>query len=441
MADDNAAPDAAAPAANPASEDAPAGKPDAEAGLQLKPAQVALYAGWTMAVLYGTIPGDPAAAAHDAQTVHAPAALDKPEDAAAPASGHPAVLPTVNELPPAERRKLELARLDHLLSDLLPEINSSSKVAAVPASNDGDEPGTRKSKLDALNLDILTALTAKPPELQLAYQLGRSLRDTANPPNDAAEGLAEQLGRRRIARLQQWLVTLSPEFPDLTGAVVAGSLGRWSDLASVTVGTNATRQARTSMPGASEAAGTNPTGQARISMPGLRRLPAEGRQASIAQSMRTYLLQQGDIWLMLLTGELATSGLLTPEGYVTAGEAALHRSGAIVRGVIRHYWFALLAVAVALGFTLFLAARYLGGASKVWTSIATIGGALGVSAQTIAARSSRLTAEAGRPVFAMAEEDAMAWAITTLPPLSLNFRSVRHLRRAGVAPTASLSRF
>jgi hypothetical protein len=45
------------------------------------------------------------------------------------------------------------------------------------------------------------------------------------------------------------------------------------------------------------------------------------------------------------------------------------------------------------------------------------------------------------PVFTMSEEDAMAWAITTLPPASFTFRGVRGLRRAGIQPTASLSRF
>jgi hypothetical protein len=441
MADDNAAPDAAAPAADPASEDAArangskgahqaAEKPDAESGLKLNRAQLALYAGWTMAVVYGTIPGDPALEAR-VQAVRASAALDKPEHAGTIISVNPAQLPTVNELPPLERRKLELARLGHLLSGLLPEIASWPKLDALRAGNERNNPATRKSDLDSLNLDILIDLTAQPPELQLAYQLGRSLRDTANPPVVAPEGLAEQLGRQRIAKLQQWLVTLSPEFPDLTAAVVAGSLGRWSDLAQVTVGASETRQASS----------TIDTRQPRRRPYTLAPLPPAEREASIAESMCAYLLQQGDVWLMLLTGELQTSGLLTPEGYVTAGEAALHRSGAIARGVIRHYWFALLLIAVALGFSLFLAARYLGGASKVWTSIATIGGALGASAQTIASRSSRLTAEAGRPVFAMAQEDAMAWAITTLPPLSLTFRGVRRLRRAGVAPPSSLSRF
>jgi hypothetical protein len=158
--------------------------------------------------------------------------------------------------------------------------------------------------------------------------------------------------------------------------------------------------------------------------------------------MVRYLLRQGDVWLMLLMGELETRGLLTPEGYVAAGEAALRRTGAIVRGILRHYWLGLLAIAAALGGALFLAARYLEGAGKVWTSIAAIIGGLGISAQTIASTSSRLAAEAEKPVFAVAEEDVMAWAITTMPPLHhLSHRGVRYLRRANVAPTASLGRF
>jgi hypothetical protein len=39
----------------------------------------------------------------------------------------------------------------------------------------------------------------------------------------------------------------------------------------------------------------------------------------------------------------------------------------------------------------------------------------------------------------VAEEDAMTWAVTTLPPLTR--RNVRRLRRAGVAPTTGLGSF
>ncbi len=365
------------------------GWPAARPGSDLGPVQLALYAGWTMAVLYGTIPLAPA--------------------------NRPSQLPTVNELAPEERRELELARLRHLLTGLLPDFADSATIAGVPRGDDDQQQRIRRSKLESLNLAILTALTATRPELQLAYELGRSLRDTANPPGGDAD-LGTQLDRQRIAKLQDWLVTLSPEFPPLTAAVVAGSIGRWSDLASVTVETSGTTQ---------EAS----------------RLPSRRAQPPSAETMYAYLLQQGDIWLMVLIGELQTSGLLTPEGYISAGEAALRRSAAIVRGILRHYWFGLLCVAVALGGTLFLAARYLEGAGKVWTSIACIVGALGVSVQAIASTSARLAAEAERPVFAMAEEDAMAWAITTMPPLTLTSRSIRRLRRDGVVPMASLGRF
>ncbi len=365
------------------------GWPAARPGSDLGPVQLALYAGWTMAVLYGTIPLAPA--------------------------NRPSQLPTVNELAPEERRELELARLRHLLTGLLPDFADSATIAGVPRGDDDQQQRIRRSKLESLNLAILTALTATRPELQLAYELGRSLRDTANPPGGDAD-LGTQLDRQRIAKLQDWLVTLSPEFPPLTAAVVAGSIGRWSDLASVTVETSGTTQ---------EAS----------------RLPSRRAQPPSAETMYAYLLQQGDIWLMVLIGELQTSGLLTPEGYISAGEAALRRSAAIVRGILRHYWFGLLCVAVALGGTLFLAARYLEGAGKVWTSIACIVGALGVSVQTVASTSARLAAEAERPVFGMAEEDAMAWAITTMPPLTLPARTIRRLRRAGVAPMTSLGRF
>jgi len=157
--------------------------------------------------------------------------------------------------------------------------------------------------------------------------------------------------------------------------------------------------------------------------------------------MREYLLPQGDIWLLLLTGACSTSGLLSPEGYVAAGEAALRRSTAIIRRVLQHHWLMLLICAAVLALALYLAISDLAGAAKVWTSLAAIGGSLGISARTIASTTSRLAAEAERPVFAMAEEDAMAWAITTMPPqLQLTFRGVRRLRRAGIAPTSSLDR-
>ena len=340
--------------------------------------QLALHAGWIMAVLYGKIPALPAESLQE--------------------------LPGTQELPPAERRELELNRLRHLLQRLasLPGFTGSGMPTGIPA-NDVNEAAPQDT-LRELNLAILTALAATHPEIQLAYELGLALRDTVNPPEYAMgpqtprASLAKQLARGRIAKLQEWLAILSSQFPPHAAGIVAASLGRWSDLAAVTVNTSMTRLKRS-------------------------------YSADVATKMREYLLPQGDLWLMALTGAHSISGLLSPDGYVTAGEVALRRSAKIVRRVFQHYWAALLILAAALAGTVYLALSSLGGAARVWTAIAAIGGSLGISAKTITSTSSRLASEAERPVFAVAEEDAMAWAITTLPPLRLTPRRVQWLKR------------
>jgi hypothetical protein len=355
--------------------------------------QLALQAGWTMAVLYGTIQPSRPGVRH---------------------------LPTVHELPDDERKKVELVRLHHLLKRLakLPECagSSLSETAGAPGASDAD--------LEKFNLAILTALAATEPEIELAYALGRSLRDTANPPgtgdttppSDSAEAeslsaaVSTMLARGRVARLQEWLATLSTHFPQHAAAIVATSVGRWSDLATATIDTS------------------TPSRLAGVS------------SAAAAKVMAEYLLPQGDLWLMLLTGTRSTAGLLSPEGYVAAGEAALRRSARIVRGILNHYWVAWLLLAIATGGLLYLSIRYLGGAAKVWTSISTVAASLGISARSITSKAARLTAEAERPVFAMAEEDVMAWAITALPHVSLTRRGVRQLRNAGIAPSSALGR-
>jgi hypothetical protein len=357
--------------------------------------QLALLAGWTMAVLYGKI-GSQTAGRHQ--------------------------LPTVHELPEDQRRQVELARLGHLLELMarLPEFAESDVRDAERAR------GATAAELDARNLAILSALAATRPDIELAYALGRSLRDTANPPaitsptnaplppNDKDRNvrpveLSQMLDRGRVATIQQWLATLSSQFPEHAAAIVAASIGRWSEIAAATISTTRTRLADRDTDAATGA-------------------------------MANYLLPQGDLWLMLLTGTRSIAGLLSPEGYVAAGEAALGRSARIVRGILKHYWVAWVILAIATGGLLYLSVRYLGGAAKVWTSIGTLGGSLGVSARAITSKAGRLTAEAARPVLAMAEEDAMAWAITTLPPIKLTRSGVRQLRKAGIAPPAGLGR-
>lgn len=362
--------------------------PEPVAPAPLTTIQLALYAGWTMAVLYGNLQDQPAEAAE---------------------------LPTVNELQPLQRRELELARLRHLLQQLscVPGIAPADLTAKLPA--DATDDDAHSASLTDLHLTILEALTASPPDTLLAYQLGRSLRDTVNPPlmqagdgKSSAPALARQFHRDRIATLQEWLATLAGQLPRHAASVVATSLGRWSEFAAVTVGTSSEIK--------------------------------NGDGADFEAAMCKYLLPQGDAWLLLLTGARPTSGLLTPEAYVAAGEEALSRSAATARRVLKHYWFAVVLVAAALGGVLYLAVANLGGAAQVWTSIAAVVGSLGISANSITSTTRKLAAEAEGPVFAMAEEDAMAWAVTTMPAVNLSNRGVRKLRKAGIAPTSTLGR-
>lgn len=374
----------------------PSDKLAKDAITSLTTAQLALYAGWTMAVLYAAVPEPP------------------------PELG-PAKLPTVHELSETQRRKVEAGRL-HRLFDRLAEVLESTELKKASEGLQAED-GEFSAHLLEFHLTVLGVLAAAGLQLELAYELGRSLRDTVDPradPGDSAHkdaplaaAVGRQLARGRIAKLQEWLATLAAEFPPQVAAIVSASLGRWSDFADVTVGPSA-------------ASSQDPTSK-----------------NDFAKDMRDYLLRQGDVWLMLLVGAQSTSGLLTPEGYVAAGEAALRRSAKIIRSVLVHHWVAIVVLAAALGGVMYLAITQLGGASKVWTSIAAIGSTLGLSAQSVKSAISRLSSEAERPVLAAAEEDAKAWSVTTLPQAKANLTIMakRKLRQSGVTPPAGLGRF
>ena len=118
-----------APEPDPQPPAAPAAAPSGPTAEQL-----ALEAGWTMAVLYGKIEPIPA--------------------------GEAPGLPTANELQPADRRKLESDRLGRLLRCLaiMPGFAESSLPTEVPAP-DGTEEAWQEA-LRNLNLDILCTLAA-----------------------------------------------------------------------------------------------------------------------------------------------------------------------------------------------------------------------------------------------------------------------------------------
>jgi hypothetical protein len=447
------------------------------------PVSVTLELGWTMALLFGQSrnvrPSSNGAAGRDDR------------------------LPTEHELPPHDRSGLEVRRANSLvgqLERLLPnQATGKSELRRIPDSPSQD-------KLKEVNVHILTWLACAGREFSLGYQLGRSLRDTADPPlrlielsvggDDAAtwkvaaecaidefagsvpdakderkmylsqeaqptlsrlgtspaltaeqqdevrDGLREasrplarldavknQLSRGRVAKLQEWLVTLGPRLPADSTAIVSASVGRWCDLTRTIYDPAAPGRLRGSK---SVLSSQQNLTQARHSYPS---------GVSVASELYNSLLPQGDVWLNLLTGAESAQELLTPEGYVAAAEAALRRSARIIRRIAVHYWVALVILLIALGGVIYFAVNDLSGASKVWTQIAAVAGALGVTSGGIGNRMAKLSEDAGTSVFSAEKTDAMAWAITIIPAdLKLDRQGIKALRGSGITPPAPLGR-
>jgi hypothetical protein len=339
-------------------------------------------------------------------------------------------LPTEHELPPAQRMGLEAERVNALLARLGKLLDTAGQpvpvvaaiTGAVDAATQEWKPDEKsRESLGTANLKILTWLARTDRDLGLAYQLGRSLRDTANPPLRLADGetpagavadaLRCQLSRARVAKLQEWLSTVAPRLPENSAAIVSASIGRWSDLVTT------------------------------ILVPGTQGKLKSSSAPDVAATLRESLLPQGDAWLNLLVGAEAPEGLLTPEAYVAAGEAALGRTMRIIRQILFHYWFALLVLAAALALVLYISVSNLSGAAKVWMQIAAIASALGVTAKGVASTMAKLSEDAEKPIFGVEKIDAIAWAVTTIPAgLRLNSQGVRALRSSGIRPSGPMGR-
>jgi hypothetical protein len=390
-----------------------------------------LRLGWTMAVLYGVSLG---------------AVRGGPE----PDPLQRDQLRSEHELDPRGRINLEMTRLVALIEGLngagsayegkfspnVAPVTTAWWGAAEPASHAPPGDDVYKERVLALNealpdfnLSALTEAAKCGLELELGYETGRSLRDSADPPeyrpqpstataDDAAKAviplvdrLKESLDRDRVAIIQEGLTVLAPHFPDNAAKIVSSSLGRWSDLAQVTLADGA---------------------------PGRLRRDSPAAKQGFAEEMQPLLLRQGDTWLALLVGEQTTSALLSPEGYVAAGDAALRRSLQIITKVAWRYKWALLVLLAALAAVLAGAAIYLGGASKLWTSIAALAGTIGVTWKGIANGIPKLAGDAERPIFGLEEVEAMAWSITTLPSVQATRAGVNYLRASGTGPPAPL---
>jgi hypothetical protein len=136
---------------------------------------LAIDIGWTMAVLFGQT--------KPASVNDRPPVTDR--------------LPTEHELAPAARINLEVVRVNALLvrldALLPPSPDPKRKRPAIQLKS-----GSEEKTLSDANLDILEWLACAGRQYSVAYQLGRSLRDTAAPParaGAAQDALLTQLSR------------------------------------------------------------------------------------------------------------------------------------------------------------------------------------------------------------------------------------------------------
>jgi hypothetical protein len=386
---------------------------------------LAIDIGWTMALLFGEM--------RSSFSENRPLVNDR--------------LPTEAQLPGAERIKLQERRINVLLVRLgallpaSPEVKPGTPLLQLTSSAEvppDPSPAVRTDQeiIKQANLAILEWLALAGRELSVAYQLGRALRDTADPPlrahaaglgqsepdiDDRAsaaarhltpaqanwelaarEAIIAQLSRQRVAKLQDWLFLLAPNLPPDSASIVSVSIGWWCDLTTVIF---------------------SPTAPGRLSRGGRELSDVSG------QLVRS-LLPQGDVWINLLAGSRSSDGLLTPAGYARI----------IDRTIIR-YFFMLLVLVAVLAAALFFINQEISGVGKVWTMIVAIAGAIGVTAKGITTTVARFSGSAGKPIFGMARIEAMAWAATTMPEgLRLNIRGVRALRRSGILPPAPSGR-
>jgi hypothetical protein len=383
-----------APAGNsqpPAQTDENAPQPDSGA------ISLAVEIGWSMAVLYRM------AQSASADTA---AVTDR--------------LPSEHELSPADRKMLEEIRVNAALArlgEVLPASPSPQQGVPQVQLASGAEAATAQSDTDILiqdNLQILEWLAGAGRDYGIAYQLGRSLRDTTDPlpasGGTAVDALLEQLSRTRVGVIQDWLSTLLPYLPANSATIVSVSLGRWSDVVTAIFDKNA---------------------------PG--RLRRGQSAADVAGTLTKSLLPQGDAWINLLAGAQSSQGLLTPEGYVAAGEAAFSRSARVVKRLAAHYWWVLVILAIVLGAFLYIAASGLRGAGRAWTQIFAVVSVITAAVRAAVSAVARFGGQAEKPLFGLEEIDAMAWAVTTIPTgLRLNHAGIKALRRAGIPRSAPL---
>jgi len=310
-------------------------------------------------------------------------------------------LPTLNEMAAAvrvpiaaEEIAVSVTRLATFLS--LPDKDPIS-VDALVSTWDVTAPDLSRflTALLSLHIEIIGRLQASSPSLADAYSLGRALCDTCWLPRDESS-FNEAFNPGRVGVLVNWLKRTQVVLPQDAGQAVGQSLTYWRIWNGVF----------SSIPGAWEAAHEQVVGALR---------------------------HQGDLWRSVLTGQQPAQSFMSIDGYVQAAEGALRRARQAILRVAAHYWLALLVTVLMTAGFVWLAVNDSSGTARVWSTLGSVGAGLGVTGGTIRGGLQRLVTNAGRPLWAISEVEAMASAITALPTFDLGSARRHDLRKEGVA--------
>ena len=160
-----------------------------------------------------------------------------------------------------------------------------------------------------LHVRVLNTLTAADPTLGKAYGLGRALADlTLRPSASTHDAFAADFSGR-VDTIKGWLHDLKSVLPDHATASLQKSLDSWRQWVADTPDDHPIW--------------TTPAGW------------ADPLHPARTRSWVTYkLAAQGSRWRAVVTGEKLAVDLLSAEDYVVAGDALVHRVGALAR----RYW-------------------------------------------------------------------------------------------------------
>jgi len=276
-------------------------------------------------------------------------------------AGH---LPSISELPEADRVNLSLRELEVALSACAAGIGYPQNLEAVQnAPRQAEWHAGFKDALMGLHRLLMVELTVRDPRLGRAFCLGRSLSDTAWLPADLTT-FTQLLNPYRVAELDGWLADL----PDMLGhdavTAVRGSLRTWCAWAA------------------------NPfTGRRRLDW------------MRDGESVKLALRRQGAVWRDLLSGERDPASLLTAEAYIGATDIAVRRVGFLTRQVLVRLWYAVVPLLAMVAGLVYLSVAYTAGTAKFWGVFATVAGGSGVLVQGVRQSVSNLAQRSEVPLW------------------------------------------